>query len=87
MFAAGRRNTELGLVLFAAVITGALYVLASLGNNATIPANLGPFLGMVVALLIAAHVATRRLAPRADPLLLPIAALLNGPTDEMKVIL
>ncbi|CAB4739928.1 MAG: FtsW/RodA/SpoVE family cell cycle protein [Actinobacteria bacterium] len=78
MFAAGRRNTELGLVLFAAVITGALYVLASLGSNATIPANLGPFLGMVVVLLIVAHVATRRLAPRADPLLLPIAALLNG---------
>ena len=78
MFAAGRRNTELGLVLFAAVITGALYVLASLGSNATIPANLGPFLGMVVVLLIVAHVATRRLAPRADPLLLPIAVLLNG---------
>ena len=78
MFAAGRRNTELGLVLFAAVITGALYVLASLGSNATIPANLGPLLGMVVVLLIVAHVATRRLAPRADPLLLPIAVLLNG---------
>ena len=75
---ARRRNTELGLVLFAAVITGALYVLANLGNNATIPVNLGPFLAIVLALLIVAHLATRRLAPRADPLLLPLAALLNG---------
>ena len=63
---ARRRNTELGLVVFAAVITGALYVLANLGNNATIPANLGPFLAIVLALLIVAHLATRRLAPRAD---------------------
>jgi cell division protein FtsW (lipid II flippase) len=75
---ARRRNTELGLVLFAAVITGGLYVLASLGNNAEIPADLGPFLALVIGLLLVSHLATRRLAPRADPLLLPIAALLNG---------
>lgn len=75
---ARRRNTELGLVVFAAVITGALYVLASLGTDATIPANLGAFLGLVLALLLVAHLGTRRLAPRADPLLLPIAVLLNG---------
>ena len=37
-----------------------------------------PFLGIVLGLLVTAHVATRRLAPGADGLLLPLAALLNG---------
>ena len=73
-----RRNTELGLILLGAVITTAGYVLATLGNSAEIPGNVIPFLVVVVALLLAAHVATRRLAPAADGSLLPIAALLNG---------
>jgi cell division protein FtsW (lipid II flippase) len=73
-----RRRTELGLVVMAAAITVGAYVLAALGREATMPADIGPFLGMVVALLLVAHVATRRLAPEADPLLLPIAVLLNG---------
>ncbi|MGI8663855.1 MAG: FtsW/RodA/SpoVE family cell cycle protein [Acidimicrobiales bacterium] len=73
-----RRRTELGLVVLAVLITGGLYTLASLGRTADLPANIGPFLGVVLALFVAAHVATRRLAPGADGLLLPIAALLNG---------
>ncbi len=73
-----RRRSELGLVLLAAVITGSAYVLAALGKNATLPARIGPFLGSVVVLLVLAHVAVRRLAPGASPLLLPIAALMHG---------
>nr|MBA2625447.1 FtsW/RodA/SpoVE family cell cycle protein [Acidimicrobiia bacterium] len=73
-----RRRTELGLVLLAVVITGATYTLASLGRTASLPADVGPFLGIVLGLLGVAHVATRRLAPHADPVLLPVAALLNG---------
>jgi cell division protein FtsW (lipid II flippase) len=73
-----RRNTELGLILLAAVITLGAYVLASLGRTADIPANIVPFLGFVLALLGAAHIATRRLVPDADGLLLPLAGLLNG---------
>lgn len=73
-----RRNTELGLILLAVAITAGAYVLGALGRTATIPANIGPFLGFVVALLVVAHIATRRLAPGADPALLPVAALLNG---------
>jgi cell division protein FtsW (lipid II flippase) len=73
-----RRNTELGLVVFGAVLTGAAYVLAALGRAAALPANLVPFLLVIVGLLLAAHAATRRLAPGADPVLLPLAALLNG---------
>lgn len=73
-----RRNTELGLVMLAAVITTGAYVLASLGRSATLPADVVPFLVVVLALLGAAHVAVRRLAPSADGMLLPLAALLNG---------
>jgi peptidoglycan glycosyltransferase len=73
-----RRNTELGLILLGAVITTGGYVLAGLGRSATLPADLVPFLGIVLALVGAAHVATRRLAPGADGMLLPLAALLNG---------
>ena len=78
MMPALRRNTELGLVLLGAVITAAVYTLASLGTTADLPADIGPFLGVVLALLVGAHVATRRLAPAGDGVLLPLAALLNG---------
>ena len=73
-----RRNTELGLILLAALITGGGYVLATLGQNASLPANLIPFLLAILGLLAAAHVATRFLAPGADGILLPLAGLLNG---------
>ena len=78
MIGALRRNTELGLVLLGGVVTVALYTLASLGRTATIPADIGPFLGVVLGLVLVAHLATRRLAPHADGVLLPVAGLLNG---------
>lgn len=73
-----RRNTELALLLMAAIITVAAYFLASLGTLAEIPANIVPFLGMILGLLAVAHLTTRRLAPEADPVLLPMAGVLNG---------
>jgi cell division protein FtsW (lipid II flippase) len=73
-----RRTTELGLLLIAGVIIVALYTLAALGTDAKMPTNLVPFLGVILGLLVVAHLATRRFAPRADPTLLPIAAVLNG---------
>lgn len=73
-----RRRTELGLIVVGALITAGAYALAGLGRDAEIPANLVPFLGIVLGLLVTAHVAVRRLAPDADGILLPLAALLNG---------
>jgi cell division protein FtsW (lipid II flippase) len=73
-----RRNTELGLILLGALVTAGVYVLAGFGRTASLPADIGPFLGVVLALVAAAHVATRRLAPAADGSLLALAALLNG---------
>jgi cell division protein FtsW (lipid II flippase) len=73
-----RRTTELGLIVLGAIVTVGAYTLASLGKSASLPADIGPFLAVILGLLLAAHVALRRLAPDADPVLLPIAGLLNG---------
>ncbi len=73
-----RRNTELGLIILVVMIVGASYALASLGQDAVIPPDVLAFLGVVLGLLLVAHVVTRRLAPDADPTLLPLAGLLNG---------
>lgn len=76
--ARARRRAELGLVLLAGLITGASYLLASLGRNASIPARAGTFLAAVLGLLLVAHLAVRLTARGADPLLLPLVALLHG---------
>ena len=78
MIALTRRRTELGLIVFGSLIIAATYVLAALGRTATLPADIAPFLAAVLGLLLLAHLATRRFAPGADGLLLPLAALLNG---------
>lgn len=73
-----RRRTELGLIVLTAIITASAYGLAGLGTSASLPADLLAFLGMVLGLLVVAHIAVRRFAPNADGLLLPLAGLLNG---------
>ena len=73
-----RRRTEFGLLLFGSLLIVALYVIAELGTKSKIPADLGPFLGIVLALALCAHMANRWLVPNANPVILPLAALLNG---------
>ncbi|HTO00925.1 MAG TPA: FtsW/RodA/SpoVE family cell cycle protein [Microthrixaceae bacterium] len=73
-----RRTTELGLLILAALIICGAYALASLGRSASLPADIIPFLGVILLLIAIAHVANRKLAPTAGPLFLPLAALLNG---------
>ena len=73
-----RRRAELGLILFGVVIVGIAYVLAALGRSNALPANVIPFLCGVLALFVMAHVVVRRFAPNADPMILPVAVLLNG---------
>lgn len=76
--ARARRSIELGLVLLSAAITASAFILASLGENASMPARIVPFLLFVLSLVLGAHVVVRFVARGADPLLLPTAAFLHG---------
>ena len=73
-----KRRTELGLLIFSSLLIVALYIIAELGVKSKIPANIGPFLGIVLGLALIAHMANRWLAPDANAVILPLAALLNG---------
>ncbi len=73
-----RRNGELVMLLLAGTVVGGAYALATLGRTASLPANIGPFLALVLVLFVVAHVVIRKLAPGADGTLLPLAVLLNG---------
>jgi cell division protein FtsW (lipid II flippase) len=75
---AGRRTTELGLLVLGTMFVIGAYLLASLPDDSKIPTRVGPFLALIVGLPLVAHIAVRRLAPRADGMLLPLATLLNG---------
>jgi hypothetical protein len=75
---ASRRTTELGLIVLAALVTVGAYALASLGKTASLPANVIPFLGIILGLLAAAHLDTRRLAHNADGVVLPLGGLHTG---------
>jgi peptidoglycan glycosyltransferase len=73
-----RRRTELGLMLLVTMLIVAAYTLASFGKSASLPADIEPFLAVIIGLFAVAHIALRRYAPDADPILLPLAGLLNG---------
>jgi len=73
-----RRNAELGLGILAGAVTVGGYILVALSDAPDLPADLPLFLGTVIGLYVVAHLAVRRLAPRADATLLPVVALLNG---------
>ncbi len=73
-----KRRTELGLLVFAAAITVALYVVAALGARGKVPPHIGPILAVILVMALVAHLANRWLAPDANAVVLPLAALLNG---------
>ncbi|HEV2310692.1 MAG TPA: FtsW/RodA/SpoVE family cell cycle protein [Acidimicrobiia bacterium] len=73
-----RRASELGLGVLAVIVAAFGYALVELAQKPSVPADLWVIFGAVLGLFVVAHVAVRRLAPESDPVLLPIAALLNG---------
>lgn len=73
-----RRGTELGMLTFAVVIMAFAYAAAGLGMNDRVPSGIVVYVPGFAILLAVAHLAVRWLAPHADPLMLPLAGLLNG---------
>ena len=73
-----RRFLELGLMALALTVGISGYVLTSLNVTDTIPANLLPQIGVLVALAIIGEIGIHFLAPYADPVILPIAVALTG---------
>ncbi|MEV0317441.1 FtsW/RodA/SpoVE family cell cycle protein [Streptomyces sp. NPDC050658] len=76
--APSRRNTELALLAFAVVIPLFAYINVGLAIDGELPSGMlgyGCGLGLLAAV---GHIVVRRFAPYADPLLLPLATLLNG---------
>ncbi|MDT0567843.1 FtsW/RodA/SpoVE family cell cycle protein [Streptomyces sp. DSM 3412] len=73
-----RRNTELALLAFAVVIPVFAYANVGLALNDQVPAGLAAYgigLGVLAGI---GHLVIRKFAPYADPLMLPLATLLNG---------
>ena len=73
-----RRNTEASLLVLGAIVAVGGYWLATLAKGPGVPAGLAGYGLAFVAIFGLAHLAVRRLAPRADPLFLPIAGLLSA---------
>ncbi|MEU4339734.1 FtsW/RodA/SpoVE family cell cycle protein [Nocardia sp. NPDC023852] len=73
-----RRNAELLLLAGAAGITTASLFLVEASQEQSITWEIAKYGLAYLALFGVAHLAVRRFAPFADPLLLPIVALLNG---------
>ena len=73
-----RRNAELGLLCFATLITGVALLIVEANQERGISWDLLTYTAAFGVLFGSAHLAIRRFAPYADPLLLPVVALLNG---------
>ena len=73
-----RRRTELTMLAFAVGIVAFAFVNAGYGLSNRLPSQMVEYLLVFIVLVGTAHLAMRRWAPYADPLLLPLAALLNG---------
>jgi cell division protein FtsW (lipid II flippase) len=72
------RGTQLALTILAVVLSVGAYVLATLGKTGKTPPGIGGFVAVVGVSYLLAHFVTTRLAPGADPVMLPIAAVLAG---------
>lgn len=73
-----RRNLELALLCIAAPLVILLFAMIALGEGSSLSwENLGVPVGIFIAFLIA-HLTIRKLAPGADPALLPLSFALSG---------
>jgi cell division protein FtsW (lipid II flippase) len=73
-----RRRTELQMLGFVFVLVAFAFMNVGLSLKDRLPSSLAEYLAAFIVMIVIAHLAMRRFAPWADPLLLPLAALLNG---------
>ncbi|WP_438490546.1 FtsW/RodA/SpoVE family cell cycle protein [Streptomyces sp. S186] len=76
--APNRRRTEAWLLGFVVLITVFGYAYTELSMNGRLPGGLAGFALSVFFIALVPHLVVRRFAPRADPLILPLATLLTG---------
>src|SRR6266498_1895148 len=72
------RGTQLALTILAVVLSVGAYVLVTLGKTGKTPPDITGFVAIVALSYLLVHFLTTRLAPGADPVMLPIAAVLAG---------
>jgi cell division protein FtsW (lipid II flippase) len=73
-----RRNAELLMLIFSVFIVTAAEAAVEGAEQGRLSAHLATYAAVPIAIGLVTHLVIRRVAPYADPLLLPIAVLLNG---------
>ncbi|MGN6781559.1 MAG: FtsW/RodA/SpoVE family cell cycle protein [Marmoricola sp.] len=73
-----RRGAELVLLVLSLVVGIGAYAAVGIGVQGAVPTDLIGYGTWLAVLVIGAHLAIRRCAPYADPIMLPIISALNG---------
>jgi cell division protein FtsW (lipid II flippase) len=73
-----RRNTELGLILFAMALVALYAAAVEAGTIGKVTFGFMPTMILLTGVFLGAHLAIRWLAPYADPIILPAVAVING---------
>lgn len=72
------RPVEIALLCFVFVVVALALINVELAQEQTLSWDLGKYVVAYVVLFLVAHAVVRRFAPYADPIILPVVALLNG---------
>jgi cell division protein FtsW (lipid II flippase) len=73
-----RRTTELVMLIFAVLIVVAAEAAVEAARDGHLSSRLVTYAAVPIGIGLVTHLVIRRFAPYADPLLLPVAVLLNG---------
>jgi cell division protein FtsW (lipid II flippase) len=73
-----RRNAELLMLIFAVLIVVAAEAAVEAARDGVLSSRLLAYAAVPIVVGVLTHLVIRKIAPYADPLLLPIAVLLNG---------